>query len=355
MNSTIFKIVIYNLYELKNALKSSENLLNRIEISTEHKFDLYKNKLKKRISDMFTTSEFIQRSMIENEIYEQDGIKYLLQRILVNQFSKKEISINKKEFFDPFGPPFMEGAVIEDDFNNYGHHRLFFNKYPICDEHIILVTREFISQYTHLTIEEIKNGLLLMNMMNGIIFFNGGMKSGASQPRKHLQCIPMDSFYNKDFGLFSLISDVKNLTFCKDSDFNESNFYKFYTIYQFTNANIPHILIKFSSYISELLNNTSYESIEIISNFIFNLYNVALLKINLIVEQEIEKISKDYSFLMTNEWMLIIPRKTHVVKLEHGHINMNSIGYTLSILIKTDELKEQIKNLNILEDIYSKL
>ncbi len=59
--------------------------------------------------------------------------------------AKKE-SFNKdadpKEF-NPFLPPFQEGLFISDITE---HHRLLFNKYSVCDEHVLVVTKEFEKQ-----------------------------------------------------------------------------------------------------------------------------------------------------------------------------------------------------------------
>ena len=53
-----------------------------------------------------------------------------------------------------------------------------------------------------------------MNIINGCAFFNGGEKSGASQPRKHLQAFPYKSLPNCDnnFGIFNYINNSDNLT-----------------------------------------------------------------------------------------------------------------------------------------------
>jgi len=59
------------------------------------------------------------------------------------------------------------------------------------------------------------------------------------------------------------------------------------------------------------------------------------------------KITTNYSLMLCDDWMLIVPRKTHEVKLKNGNLNLNSACYTLSFLVKTEELMSEIKSVNI--------
>ena len=45
----------------------------------------------------------------------------------------------KKEF-NPFLPPFEEGQFISDILE---YHRLIYNKYSVCDNHVLVITKEF--------------------------------------------------------------------------------------------------------------------------------------------------------------------------------------------------------------------
>jgi sulfate adenylyltransferase (ADP) / ATP adenylyltransferase len=69
-------------------------------------------------------------------------------------------------------------------------HRLLFNKFNIYDNHLLVVTREFESQKEQVSRGDLVNAGLVCEALQGIVFFNGGELSGASQPHKHLQILP---------------------------------------------------------------------------------------------------------------------------------------------------------------------
>lgn len=73
-------------------------------------------------------------------------------------------------------------------------YRLLFNKYSVCDQHVLLVTSEFQSQLEPLSQRDFKAILMVMRALNAITFFNCGFNAGASIPHKHLQLIPYESF-----------------------------------------------------------------------------------------------------------------------------------------------------------------
>jgi len=55
-------------------------------------------------------------------------------------FSKDKAVAGKKEAFDPFVPPFETGLFI-NHLND--SHSLLFNKFCICNEHVLVVTKDF--------------------------------------------------------------------------------------------------------------------------------------------------------------------------------------------------------------------
>lgn len=321
----------------------------------------YSKDLRLRISEQYKTTTHILRSQIEDEFYFQNGIKFLIKHLIVDELKNKPINIidssNKEsnqrkdiEFYDPFSPPFTEGQVIEENFGLFGTHRIFFSKFAVMAEHILLVTRDFYSQNTHLSYEDLKNSILLLKVMNGVIFFNGGKEAGASQPRKHLQCIPLSSMYDGDFGIFNLIKNEENL---QNENSIDCSLASIHVIKQFSENGIKHILFKYSKNISESINSLNGKTIEIVTDCIFSIYNMGLIQLNLI--EDIEKIMNNYSVLLTGEWMLIVFRKTYLVDLNKGQLNINSIGFLMTMLIKNTEICDEVKNKNILRDIYGEL
>jgi len=73
---------------------------------------------------------------------------------------------------------------------------LIFNKYCVCDEHVLIVTNDFEEQTSPLSIEDFTAAFITCKALDAIMFFNCGYNAGASIPHKHLQVIPYASLFN---------------------------------------------------------------------------------------------------------------------------------------------------------------
>jgi len=73
---------------------------------------------------------------------------------------------------------------------------------------------------------------MLQGFVNGIVFFNGGKKSGASQPHKHIQCIPLENVFSQsqpqqEFGIFKIFNSFINTEDGKNDFFEKVESIKF--------------------------------------------------------------------------------------------------------------------------------
>ncbi|KAI0442215.1 HIT-like domain-containing protein [Xylaria telfairii] len=76
-------------------------------------------------------------------------------------------------------------------------HRLVLNKFAIVPEHFILATRDFKPQTHLLEIGDVDAAYACVQAYHSageelFVFFNSGDHSGASQPHRHLQLLPVD-------------------------------------------------------------------------------------------------------------------------------------------------------------------
>ncbi|TGJ82302.1 hypothetical protein E0Z10_g6484 [Xylaria hypoxylon] len=76
-------------------------------------------------------------------------------------------------------------------------HRLVLNKFAVVPEHFILATRDFKSQTHILEIGDVDAAYACVQAYRSagrelFVFFNSGDHSGASQPHRHLQLLPVD-------------------------------------------------------------------------------------------------------------------------------------------------------------------
>ena len=110
--------------------------------------------------------------------------------------SNKSHDPNKKPA-DPFSNP-SEGLLVSSEFSS---HFIVLNKYPVIPDHFILATKEYKLQTNLLEEDDIgatyeclaafrENGEELFG------FFNSGEHSGASQPHRHIQFLPVESMKN---------------------------------------------------------------------------------------------------------------------------------------------------------------
>lgn len=87
---------------------------------------------------------------------------------------------------NPFVP--YEENLFVDDLSPT--HLLLLNKFPIIRQHAMAITREFVAQSSPLNTADFKALALMMREINGLVMFNCGPASGASQPHRHLHIMP---------------------------------------------------------------------------------------------------------------------------------------------------------------------
>ena len=106
--------------------------------------------------------------------------------------SDRRYDSNKKPV-DPFSDP-PKALFITD----LPLHNLVLNKFPIIPDHFILATKDFKEQTDLLEEEDLKAAYDCLDSYrkNGeelFGFFNSGEHSGASQPHRHIQFLPVES------------------------------------------------------------------------------------------------------------------------------------------------------------------
>ncbi|EKM54234.1 uncharacterized protein PHACADRAFT_123099 [Phanerochaete carnosa HHB-10118-sp] len=111
---------------------------------------------------------------------------------------RAELSLNGKKF-DPFTPPYVPNLHLGDlkDEVDGDEYVVLFNKFSVVPHHILLVTKEFHSQTSPLMPADLVQAYQLLVEGHRVgkrffAFYNCGDLSGASQPHKHLQVVPVD-------------------------------------------------------------------------------------------------------------------------------------------------------------------
>ena len=213
---------------------------------------------------------------------------------------------------------------------------------------MVLITKEFISQTTPLTIEDFSIFFKCIIEYNSLGFFNGGFHSGASQPRKHMQLVPLSSI-----SITSTLSRIPLDTLIHQVLESQPipysiNTEQILTIPQFK---FPHGLIMLggdilrmspmdagkylSSLYSKLLQHCSmtrlYETVQTY-NSITNPSKPS---------KEILTLEQDYTshnVLLTKEYIFVVPRKKESYM---NDISVNALGYAGYFLARSDSTTVQ--------------
>lgn len=226
-------------------------------------------------------------SVVENEI---NFIVYI--RSQESSKPKKGVRVA-----NPFLYPFEPGILIKNFSDKY---RLLFNKYPVIDKHMLLVTYQFEKQSDPLNKEDLDQVYKVITEIDGFAFFNSGEFSGYSQEHKHLQIIPYSSLSR--FPLEHVVQ--ANM---QDGPFTIEAFeFKHF----FHAVNNPEELLGIYKKLMNLLMPNSY---------------------NLII---------------TQNWMLMVSRAK---ERSYNKFDLNSVAYTGLLLVKSQEELRFIKEVGPLQ------
>ncbi len=91
---------------------------------------------------------------------------------------------------DPFRPPYTEALFVRDW---PPAHALLLNKFPVLDDHLLLVTRAWADQEEPPDAADLRALAEAMEALDGLAFYNGGRRAGASQPHRHLQLVAREA------------------------------------------------------------------------------------------------------------------------------------------------------------------
>jgi ATP adenylyltransferase len=96
-------------------------------------------------------------------------------------------------------------------------HLYLLNKFPVLDNHLLMVTRAFVPQHRLLDHDDMAAVCHALREIDGLVFYNGGAAAGASQGHKHLQCVPLP--LGRGLAPIPMAPLLKNLPFSHDIAF----------------------------------------------------------------------------------------------------------------------------------------
>ena len=218
-----------------------------------------------------------------------EGNDFVIRELDINKF-KKNTFIGPK--INPFKP--WDNILEIDSIGN--DHQLILNKYPVQLGHILLITKKWKEQNGWIDIKDWEAIKEVNKDTSGLWFFNSGPLAGASQPHRHIQLLRRSP---------SELSCPREKWIL---DFNKINY-----INQKLSKNI--IVKEFSKSLNE--------------ENIHQIYCDLLYRLGLGEPKTDKKPRYPYNLVFTNDWMLLIKRKTDNL----FGISINALGFAGYILV----------------------
>lgn len=251
------------------------------------------------------------------EMVKSGGIEFVVRVSQALVRKQKATQTQKQENSNPFLP--YETDLFVADISDT--HLCLLNKFNVVADHVLIVTRQFVSQETWLDAADFLALLAVLAQFDGLGFFNGGAVAGASQPHKHLQIVPRQ-----------LAPELAVLPIDPLLDKTEIAGHL---------GQCP--LFPFAHAIAKLPPNWWQGALMSAAEDVRAIYGEALVKLGMLDSPALSnpKQSQAYNLLMTREWLLLIPRTQ-----EHcAQISVNSLGFVGSLFARNDLELSQIREL----------
>jgi ATP adenylyltransferase len=250
------------------------------------------------------------------EFVEQGGMRFLV-RILAN-LTRKEKADLVQQAQQQAGKPANPFLPYDPDLfvaNLSATHLCLLNKYNVVDHHILIVTRAFEDQDTWLTLADFEALATCMTDIDGLAFYNGGRRAGASQRHKHLQLVPPPLCPDRSpLPLDTVIAAIGSMV--------EAGGPVRSPILSFHHAILP-------------LTEQAAPS----GKTLLEAYRALLTHLGADWHQPPETLP--YNLLVTRRWMMAVARQQD----HYQSIPVNSLGFAGSLLVKNLEQLELLKAL----------
>lgn len=232
---------------------------------------------------------------------------------------------------NPFSKAEPELTIMQT-YGNKNEFRLILNKFPVAENHFMMVTRRFRSQDSPLSPSELHASFKILDNLRSsdessrwFAFYNCGPESGASQAHKHVQFLTLPKGH-PDFYL-PLAQ-------------NSEPFKPGQTCEPLQDPNLPY-----AHFVVPLPESSTVDD-EMLAILFTSLLQKTLTAL---AEEELSNVS--YNFCLTTSYMMMVPRTKSKYRCTVG---INSCGYMGLILCKNHEIYEEVKKhgiFNILEKV----
>jgi len=250
---------------------------------------------------------------------EDAGIRFFV-RVLASLSLKDEARKKQEQRAEagksdnPFLPP--EKDLIVADISET--HLAILNKFNVMEHHLLIITRHFENQNMLLTLSDFEALWACMAEYDALGFYNGGREAGASQQHKHLQLVPLPLAPEGPLvPIAPLLAQVPGEAMGKVPGF------PFF-----------HAFVR--------MDRGLVESPIDAARTTYHLYGEMLRDAGLASPQGtgLTLQSAPYCFLLTREWMLLVPRSKEFFE----GISFNSLAFAGSLYVRDEKQLDCLKN-----------
>ncbi|KAF9940560.1 bifunctional AP-4-A phosphorylase/ADP sulfurylase [Mortierella antarctica] len=251
-------------------------------------------------------------------------------------------SVQKSNPFLPHTPALYVTDASEE-------HKILLNKFCIVPRHFLVVTKDFCQQTDPLSPEDmlaVWNTLkAVRNTQDALAFYNCGSRSGASQPHKHMQVLPLEA----PAPIAALVRECSKRQPGKKENRPGDVFSVPFNC-------INHVILLPDS------EKTDKSEEDILIEAYITLMDAMMVSIREYAEQEtlsehdrklcssIMSSSFAYSWILTRDFMMIVPRKQESSHPVNGiALDINTLGFAGLVLAKTKGELELVQTRGVLE------
>jgi ATP adenylyltransferase len=188
-------------------------------------------------------------------------------------------------------------------------HIAVLNKFNVVENHLLLVTRSYEDQEMLLSLEDFAALIFCLREYDALGFYNGGREAGASQQHKHLQLVPLPL----SSGLASVPMASLLPAVARD------------TIVTMPGLPFVHAFVRTGS---------DWGAAERAESSVFQLYAAMLRHVGMDAAEPSrpKRQSMPYNFLMTREWMLLVPRTREFFE----DVSLNALAFAGSLFVRNE-------------------
>jgi len=231
-------------------------------------------------------------------LLDSDGVRFVVRA--VSSLTHKDEARQAAPAADPLGD--YDPTLFVCDLGP--SHYVLLNRFPLLAGHVLLVTRRFERQERLLAVEDFAALITCLSEVDGLGFYNGGVEAGASQPRKHLQLVPLPLAPESpdDVPMERVLGGGARLVF-------------------------RHAFERLRPQVTAPLLQDVYREL------------LRRCGISAAAAADGEVHSAPYNLLVRRRWMLVVPRSRACV----GSISVNGLGFAGTLFVRSEEDLDRVR------------